>query len=377
MSESDITDESSATVFFRATRLTADGFPAEGAETFRALLDANPAHVAGWRGLAEALAALGQEADAREARARADRVEADGLAEIGGSLLFRGDSRRARSCFDRALALDPDNVKALWLLAELHVREGDREAALSRYRRCRDIAPDRPGPAYMMAALGDGATPVQAPADYVTGFFDWYAEHFDEHLVQRLEYSGPQAVARALAQALGHPPRHLVDLGCGTGLAVQALDPPPKAATGIDLSPAMLARASARALYDTLLEGDLVERLSEFAPAAADAVIAVDTLVYVGDIAGVFAEVARILDPGGVFVATFEALPEHASDAAGAGWELAATGRYRHTLEAVRRIAAAAGLAVERLDAVSVRVELGLPVPGLLGIFRKPTSIAP
>lgn len=379
MSKPDITDEPSATVFFRATRLHADGFPGEAADTFRTLLETSPTHVAGWRGLAGALDALGQEADADDARARADRLEADGIADIGASLLFHGENARARSCFDRALALNPDNLKALWLLAELHVREGDREAALSRYRRCRGLAPTRPGPAYMMAALGDGDTPPRAPADYVAGFFDWYAEHFDEHLVQRLEYSGPQAVAHALSQALGRPPRHLLDLGCGTGLAVQALDPQPHLATGIDLSSAMLTRASARGLYDTLLEGDLVERMSELSAASADAVIAADTLVYVGDVSEVFDQVARILEPGGVFVATFEALSDGMPGASGGpdrGWVLAASGRFLHSPGVLRRTAQAAGLTVTRLDNVSVRVEMGLPVPGLLGVFRKPTSPA-
>jgi predicted TPR repeat methyltransferase len=44
----------------------------------------------------------------------------------------------------------------------------------------------------MIAALGEEASPDRAPDDYVAGFFDWYAEHFDNHLTENLKHTGPQ-----------------------------------------------------------------------------------------------------------------------------------------------------------------------------------------
>ena len=68
---------------------------------------------------AEVLTTLECDAEADSATRRADAVEADQNADVGASLLFRGDIKRARTLFERALAIDPDCLTAHWLLGDM------------------------------------------------------------------------------------------------------------------------------------------------------------------------------------------------------------------------------------------------------------------
>ena len=94
--------------------------------------------------------------------------------------------------------LDPDCITAHWLLGDIEGREGRDAFALAHYRRCLEVDPTRIGPAHMIAAMGEGDVPKQAPSSYMIDFFDWYAEDFDKHLTKNLRYTGPLQVAGTL-----------------------------------------------------------------------------------------------------------------------------------------------------------------------------------
>ena len=352
--------------FFRAEELVRRGDLNAAAQLFRKVVDANSEHVAAWRALSNVLAELGDRDGAGEASERANAVEAEHVSEVGASLLFHGDGLRAQSFFEKALELDADCVSAHWLMGEVFVRRGERDTALGHYRRCAEIAPDASGPGYMIAALGGDASPDRAPDAYVTAFFDWYADHFDSHLTDRLNYTGPKQVADVLATVRPEGLGRVLDLGCGTGLGGVALDGRFESLTGVDLSAAMLERARAIGLYDELVQGELLEILNDRADAAFDTVIAVDVLVYVGALEDLLAQVRRVLVDEGVFVASFE------EGVDGDGWELAASGRYRHAADYIRRAGLDAGFGGVTVNRVSLREEYGDPVAGLLAIFEGP-----
>ena len=170
-------------------------------------------------------------------------------------------------------------------------------------------------------------------------------------------------MARA-STALGRPCAFAagLDLGCGTGLAGVLFRDRVEKLDGVDLSPAMLAKAAALGLYARLEEAELGSALAAAAPASFDLIIAADTLCYVADLAPVFAEARRVLAPGGLFAFTLET---HDGD----GVLLRDTLRYAHAAALARDLAATAGLAVVLLDEASTRSEKGVPVPGLVCVL--------
>lgn len=355
----------SAETFFQGERWLEAGELAAAEAAFRGLVDVLPGHVAAWRCYAETLQRQGRIDEAIAATRQANSIEAGHISDIGAFLLFHGDHARAETCFERALSLDPDCLSAHWLLGELHSRHDVRDRALSHYRKCLEIAPDRTGPAYMIAALGAEESPERAPDDYVTAFFDWYADHFDAHLTQRLSYTGPNQVADALRACRPDGVGHALDLGCGTGLAGVAARDLAGQWTGVDLSPAMLARASTTGVYDRLIEGDLLTVLRDLPDDSVDAALAADVFVYIGALELLFSELARVLVPTGVFVATFETAPGDVT------WELCESGRYRHSEPYLRRIAADAGLGQVTVSERTLREEYGEPVASLLVTFTR------
>jgi len=153
----------------------------------------------------------------------------------------------------------------------------------------------------------------------------------------------------------------IADLGCGTGLCGPLLKPWARSLVGCDLSAAMLARAAPRQVYDELLKAELVQFLAE-RPGAFDVLVSADTLIYFGELEPVFAAAQAALRSGGVFVFTLEAL----ADESPTGYRLTQSGRFAHSLAALRARLAAAGFAVEAVVPVSPRHEGGRPVPGWL-----------
>jgi arsenite methyltransferase len=122
----------------------------------------------------------------------------------------------------------------------------------------------------------------------------------------------PDAIVESFAGVANHwllgdvePGAVVLDLGCGAGtdllIAAQEAGPAGRA-IGIDMTPAMLERAAAGAQQMGLTNVELHESLIEALPledASADVVISNGVIDLVPDKEAVFAEIDRVLRPGG------------------------------------------------------------------------------
>jgi predicted TPR repeat methyltransferase len=277
-----------------------------------------------------------------------------------------GDWAAAADVLEQALERAPAWPPALFALGEAREKLGEREGAVSAFRACLAADPaDAMGAAARLTLLGEGEPARDLPAAYVARLFDDYAPRFDRHLVDGLAYRGPARIAEAIESAApGRRFTRALDLGCGTGLAGQALRASVARLEGIDLSPVMLAKARERAIYDALATADVVEHLKKFTT-AFDLIVAADVLVYFGDLSPLFAAVAAALVPGGLFAFTLENFTETARD----DYRLSATMRFAHARGYVEARAAAVGLAPLVLAAASTRREAGADAQGLVAVF--------
>lgn len=173
---------------------------------------------------------------------------ADRRFDFGRDLQLRGDLSAAADLMAQAVELEPGFASAWFSLGELREQLGEREEAITAYRRARDTDPsDRHGAKLRLMRLG--AEDLSGmPAGYVTALFDQYAPKFDKSLVDDLNYRGPQVLLKAVltARHAGRLParfRRAVDLGCGTGLAAQEFASVVDQFIGIDLSPGMIKQA--------------------------------------------------------------------------------------------------------------------------------------
>ena len=186
---------------------------------------------------------------------------------------------------------------------------------------------------------GERDAPARAAEAYVARLFNDYAPRFDTHLIKNLGYRGPALIADALsASAPGRRFASALDLGCGTGLMGEALRGRVDRLTGVDLSAAMIAKARERAASMTNSSvGDAARARCASGPRAFDLIVAADLLVYVGDLAPLFAAVASALTADGLFAFSVETCE-------GDGFRLEPTMRFAQAAPMSRRRRAGSGL---------------------------------
>jgi SAM-dependent methyltransferase len=106
----------------------------------------------------------------------------------------------------------------------------------------------------------------------------------------------------------------LLDVGCGTGGALQLAHDRGATVVGIDVTPGLLAIAAERLPDAELWCGDLSEL--PFPDADFDAVVGINAFQFAGDPKAALAEAARVTKPGGVVAAGMFAEPERSQSTA-------------------------------------------------------------
>src|SRR5580704_14892006 len=277
-----------------------------------------------------------------------------------------GDWSAAAELFEQALELAPHWAAAWFALGEAREKLGDFEAAAQAFRETLVTDPtDAQGAMARLALIGRGDALRVLPLAYVARLFDDYAPRFDKHLTDNLGYRAPAIIAEALScVAPGRRFASALDLGCGTGLMGEALQGRIGHLTGVDLSAAMIAKARGRGFYDRLVVGDAAAMLGQEPPGSADLIVAADALVYIGDLAPLFAAVARGLTSHGLFAFSVETCE-------GDGFKLEPTMRFAHSRSYVETKAREVGLQPLLIRSGSTRREAGADAPGLICVFGK------
>ncbi len=232
--------------------------------------------------------------------------------------------------------------------------------ALGRLRFAQD--PSDPSLGYLLDAL-DGADLRQAPTAYVEDHFDRFADAFDHRLVEVLGYDAPAV----MAQLIGRTRKrfdHVLDLGCGTGLAAARLSALGGRLTGVDLSGGMLERAARRNQYSQLVKAEAVEFLDR-SPEVYDLIFAADVLVYFGDLQPLFAAVERRLPRHGYFALCVEAADRD-------GYQILPSGRFAHGPAYLKRLFEPRFTLVAEARS-QLRLEGGRAVEGLFLVLERKT----
>jgi predicted TPR repeat methyltransferase len=283
----------------------------------------------------------------------------------------QGDLSGAADILAQTVELAPRFATAWFALGAIRDQLGDRDGAVAAFSHARDADPeDYHGARLQLARLGSGEAAPAMTETYVRRLFDQYAGRYDQSLTERLSYRGPMLLrdaVQALMDAGGRPMHFaaMLDLGCGTGLGGTTFRPFVGRLIGVDLSPAMIAQASAKGLYDRLTAASIEPFLTDEIESGSkyDFVIAADVFVYVNDLAPIIRGAARVLAPDGLLAFTVES---HA----GEGVKLLPTLRFAHSATYIRAVLGNAGLTPMQLMKSSVRKEKGVPVDSLIVVAQ-------
>ncbi len=281
---------------------------------------------------------------------------ADRRFTYGQDLAADEDMQAASELYEQALELAPDYAPAWFELGKAYValNNSKAETAFAKYL---ELDP------YDKLGAGLYLSSSMSPA-YVTSLFDGYAHKFDTHLTESLKYRGPEILRQSIEKFCANQNRlckfeTVIDLGCGTGLSGAEFIRISKHLIGCDLSAQMIEQAQRKNIYSELLIEDAVTCLSRY---ECDLILAVDVLVYIGDLLALFKQIKKSLVPDGLFAFSVQ-------DCEGQGFKLGEDMRYAHSLNYIQQMAKANGFAVRWFDKVSTRQDKGIDVPGLIVIM--------
>lgn len=270
--------------------------------------------------------------------------------------------QEAVDSYDQALRINPRFANAhLFRANSLHALERAEEA-VTAYALAAEHGADVEQVNYALAALGVVAAPAASPPGYVKALFDQYADHFDLHLLDGLQYQTPAILVEMVREFAPAGTLDIVDLGCGTGLCGSLLKPFAKTLTGVDISPNMLEQAGKRAVYDHLACAEIVEFLGQRKD-CCDVVLAADVFVYLGELAGIFAAARQALRAGGIFAFSVE--ESEREDVV-----LRPSRRFAHAEAYLRRVAQEHAFIIDKIDRRVIRQDHGLDLYGYLVVMH-------
>lgn len=239
------------------------------------------------------------------------------------ALIKSGNTVAAETLLRQALKLYPEHAAAHTNLGVFLMQFERKAEAAQAFRSALERNPACETSRFLLQVT-EGEFPESGSASYVQMLFDSYADHFDQELVEALDYRAPELLAkRVLARSANTGLGEVLDMGCGTGLMAIQLVGHFAAIDGVDLSSRMLEKARERALYRELAEADIRDYLATSSKSWG-AILAADVFCYCGRLDDIFVLARRRLQPHGILAFTVEASEDEDIEV------LASTGRYRH-----------------------------------------------
>jgi predicted TPR repeat methyltransferase len=323
-----------------------------------------PTHIETLANIATCCLQLGRLKEAKKYYAKVLTIvpdEVQTLYNLGVVYAQQGTLKEAIHYYLRAVAIEPNFFAAQNNLGAAYLALRDRDAAKTHFAEALRIQPANEAIRHILTILSQKNALTEAtPQSYVSSLFDSYADHYDEHLSQSLQYQVPAQMYDIVHHAVQIQAHQwdIIDLGCGTGLCGKYFRPAASQLIGVDLSERMLEVARSKQIYDTLINTDALEFLQRHR-AAYNLIMAGDTLVYMGDLAAIFSAAYQALKSDGYFVFNTE-ISENDP------FYLTPTGRFAHSKAYLDQLIIEAGFQVLAFRIVVLRMQDGQPVRGYL-----------
>lgn len=286
------------------------------------------------------------------------------LFNLGVIAMQRGAVNEAIEYYERALQINPDYFDAHNNLAVVLLGVRKRALALKHFKEALRIQPQDEAIKHTVGILSQDKNLLTSPPDYIRSLFNAYADHYDAHLEQALDYQVPQRMQVMVAAHLNLSKAQwdILDIGCGTGLCASVFKPAARQLTGVDLAEQMLAQAKAKNIYDRLIQSDILSFLQKQS-AAWDLIVAGDVLVYFGDLQAVLQAAWQALKPQGLFVFDVEQGRE--------AYALQETGRFAHAKKYLDQLIQQTGFTTLAYEDIPLRLHLETTVRGHLYLLQK------
>jgi predicted TPR repeat methyltransferase len=273
----------------------------------------------------------------------------------------KGEINNALETLQACMKSNPDDALLFNMMGGCYLSLREFKMSIQSYEKALELKPDYAIPQHMINSL-TGRTSKSPPKEYVKNLFDDYAERFNDSLVQGLQYKLP-FIIKDLIQNISSKSKFAktIDLGCGTGLSGNGLSETSEHLSGIDISENMILKADELDVYDNLYAGDIVEVLNAVQE-NFDLFVALDVLIYVGDVESIFKTVHKYSNPESIFVFSTEIQEE-------SGYSLLSSSRYSHSDSYIMNQASGKFVLIKSKDTV-IRKEGNNLIHGKIYFFK-------
>ncbi len=286
------------------------------------------------------------------------------LFNLGVINMQQGNVDSSIQYYQKALRIQPDLFAAHNNLGVAFLAKQHPAFALQHFQEAAALQPDNQAIQYTVTMLAQNQRLLAAPPDYVKSLFDAYADHYEPHLLNALDYKVPDHLYQTALKVIKPAPNSLdiLDLGCGTGLCGMPFKHFAKSLTGVDLSDKMLDVARVKNIYDSLICKELDIFLAD-KKAQYDLILAGDVLMYIGDLAAIFKHVKIALRENGLFI--FNAEVSDAID-----YRMNQSGRFAHQKKYLDKLAAENNFKIAHYELVETRMQNNEVVFGHLYVLQ-------
>lgn len=269
-------------------------------------------------------------------------------------------------CFfylEKAIKINPDFSEALYSMAQYYRKMKNEKKMREYLQKTLLKRPNHPGANHLLSSL-NGETSSYS-LEYARDLFDRYADFFEDHLVNTLNYKVPFIIKEKLKFL--NPPKNsrILDLGCGTGLLGKTLIDVFPNLVGVDISSNMIKETRKKDIYTELYINDidafLLRNEQEF-----DLIIASDVFIYITDLQTIFSSVKKSLNPSGYFIFTIEPLMEITTE----NCQLEKSGRVSHTIKYVKSLCKNNGFEIIENEEITLREENKIGQKGVVFILK-------
>ncbi len=295
-----------------------------------------------------------------------------------------GKSDAAISEYSKILEIKNDDHQVLFNLGVLHAERGEWQQAISYYLRANEVGPNDYATHYNLAkaylAVENRESALlhfkevkrlkpEASIDHrlqVNSLFDSYADHYDLHLLQGLQYQVPEQLWQAMQAYKNEKGQwDILDLGCGTGLCGALFRPMANLLVGVDIAAKMLEQAAQKNIYDGLVQADIQAFLRQ-GKQSFDLVLAGDVFGYIGDLQAIFHLMPSVLNENGWLAFTVEA-EEQEKD-----YVMNLSGRFAYSRDYFQHLASQYDFQIKIAQAITLRMQDKVPVQGYLYVMHYP-----
>jgi predicted TPR repeat methyltransferase len=276
-----------------------------------------------------------------------------------------GETDLAIQYYQRSLKINPTDFATHNNLAVAFLAKNHVGFALNHFKEALKLQPENEAIEYAIHMLSQDQQLLSSPAAYIKNLFDAYADHYEQHLLQGLDYTVPEQLLHAVKTIIKNKTARLdiVDLGCGTGLCGVPFKQFANTLIGVDLSENMLEIAREKGIYDSLVAEDLQTWLST-QQETCDLIIAGDALVYIGDLSSIFRNTAKALRAKGLIAFNTEITKQN-------DFVMNQSGRFSHQKKYLEKLAAENHLNMVYYQEAITRQQNNAPVHGHIIVLQK------